>query len=70
MFTERQGGYDPGKLFMALGMLISEKDFIDYFRQQKPVRVAGTIRQDPDQTATPKISKSDNYQEGSKTEAS
>lgn len=31
-FTEREGGYDPDKLFMAISMLISERDFIDYFR--------------------------------------
>jgi hypothetical protein len=34
VIAERQGGYTPQRLLMALNMLISEKDFIDYFGQQ------------------------------------
>ena len=35
ILTEREGGNDSARLFMALNMLISEKEFVDYFRQQK-----------------------------------
>lgn len=36
VLSERKGGCDPERLLMAIGMLISEQGFIDYFRQQKP----------------------------------
>ncbi len=36
VISEPPGGYDPGRLSRALSMLISEKDFIDYFRRQAP----------------------------------
>jgi hypothetical protein len=31
--VEPEGGYDEKRLQMALSLLISEKDFIDYFRR-------------------------------------
>ena len=70
VFTDRKGRYDADRLFMALSMLISEKDFIDYFRKQKPVRIAGTIHRILDQTTTTNISKSDNYREVLESDAS
>jgi hypothetical protein len=36
-------GYDEKRLSRALDLLISEKDFIQHFRQRDPDRTAGTI---------------------------
>ncbi len=34
VFVEPKGGYEEKRLSMALSLLISEKDFIEYFCQQ------------------------------------